>query len=149
MKDALNNELLRSYANINKAYFQLLKVDAERMGITVVQLKTMYRISAHPNTGLGELAEILRLTKSTVSGVIDRLVHQGLVERTIPSTDRRAVNLKLTDKGQETLKQLFEGKTVVSEKMHKIMNMPKEDINKLLSLNNQILSILTAREDIY
>lgn len=149
MKDALNNELLRSYANIHKAYFQLLRLDAERLGITVVQLKTMYRISTHSNTGLGELAEILRLTKSTVSGVIDRLVHQGLVERTIPSTDRRAINLKLTDKGQEILKQLFEEKSIVSAKIHKIMSLPKEDIDKLLALNNQILTILTAREDIF
>jgi len=149
MRDALNNELLRSYANIHKAYFQLLKLDAEKLGITVVQLKTMYRISTHPNAGLGEIAEVLRLTKSTVSGVIDRLVHQGLVERTIPETDRRAINLRLTDAGQNILDQLFEGKSVVSAKIQQILSLPKEDLDKLLVLNNQILSILTAREDIY
>jgi len=149
MRDALNNELLRSYANIHKAYFQLLKLDAEKLGITVVQLKTMYRISTHPNAGLGEIAEVLRLTKSTVSGVIDRLVHQGLVERTIPETDRRAINLRLTDAGQNILDQLFEGKSVVSAKIQQILSLPQEDLDKLLALNNQILSILTAREDIY
>ena len=76
-----NNQLLDSFSEINKAIYKLLKKEADQYGITVVQLKALYRISSSPNMGLGELSEKLRLTNSTVSGVIDRLVQHELVER--------------------------------------------------------------------
>ncbi|MCE4050522.1 MULTISPECIES: MarR family transcriptional regulator [Bacillaceae] len=147
MKEALNNELIRSYARISKAYYQLLKEDADRMGLTAVQLKALYRVSFQPNISLGELADKLRLTKSTVSGVIDRLVQQDMIERTTQTTDRRAVNLHLTKLGNEKLEALMHSDSVVARKIKEIMQFPDEDIQKLLELNNKILTILNSKED--
>ncbi|MFT8320849.1 MAG: MarR family transcriptional regulator [Bacillus sp. (in: firmicutes)] len=142
MKATFNNELIRSFANINKAYYHLLKMDADRMDLTVVQLKALYRISYCPSISLGELAENLRLTKSTVSGVIDRLVQRDFVSRTTQVNDRRAINLQLTETGSSKLKELVEKDSIVAQRVKEVMELPEEDIQKMLDLNEKILTIL-------
>lgn len=91
----LNNEILESFSEINRAIYRIVKMDADRLGITVVQLKALYFISLNPNIGLGDLAEQLKLTNSTVSGVIDRLVQQKKVERVVPPENRRSILIHL------------------------------------------------------
>ena len=51
-----------------------------------------------------EFADETTLTKSGATRFIDRLEKAGLVERVKCPTDRRAYNLRLTDKGKATQK---------------------------------------------
>ncbi|MGJ7912730.1 MarR family winged helix-turn-helix transcriptional regulator [Neobacillus sp. LXY-1] len=143
----LNNELLDSFAEINRAIYRLIKKDADRAGITVVQLKALYFISLHQEVGLGELADKLKLTNSTVSGVIDRLVQQELVERLVPPENRRSVSIKLTDKGEAILKELFSNHSILVNRIKQVMDLPKEEINHLLRLHKLILSVLITEEE--
>ncbi|OIK15571.1 hypothetical protein BIV60_09085 [Bacillus sp. MUM 116] len=142
----LNNEILESFSEIKRAIYKIVKTDADRVGITVVQLKTLHLISINPNIGLGDLAEKLKLTNSTVSGVIDRLVCQDLVERAVPPENRRAVSIYLTNKGKGILK-FFMSNSLLIKKMNQILNMPEEDIKQLLQLHKNLLSILYIEEE--
>ncbi len=144
---ALNNEVLESFLEINKAIYRLVKKEADRLGITVVQLKTLYKISNNPDIGLGELAEKLRLTNSTVSGVIDRLVHSGLVERVIPPENRRSVSIHLTQKGKVMLEELTVSDTILTQKIKGLMDLPAEEIRHLLRLHKLVLEKLTIGEE--
>ncbi|MGG5254175.1 MarR family winged helix-turn-helix transcriptional regulator [Neobacillus sp. SM06] len=144
---ALNNEILESFLEINKAIYRLVKKEADRMGITVVQLKALYKISNNPDVGLGELAEKLRLTNSTVSGVIDRLVHSGLVERVIPPENRRSVSIHLTQKGKAMLEELTVSDTILTKKIKGLMDLPAEEIQHLLRLHKLVLEKLTIEEE--
>lgn len=143
----LNNEILESFSKMNKAIYRLLKKDADEQGVTVVQLKAMYRISSNPHISLGELAEKLRLTNSTVSGVIDRLVHSGLVERVVPPENRRIISLHLTDKGHEILADLHSGNSILVQRLNAILELPEEEIQHLLRLHKLVLSMLTLEEE--
>ncbi|MHA7985771.1 MarR family winged helix-turn-helix transcriptional regulator [Rathayibacter sp. CAU 1779] len=49
---------------------------------------------------MNELATLLELDKSSVSGLVDRAVRRGLVLRTPSATDRRSVRVALTDTGK-------------------------------------------------
>jgi DNA-binding MarR family transcriptional regulator len=142
-----SNEILDSFFAINKAIYRLLKKEADRAGITVVQLKALYRISLNPNIGLGELAEKLRLTNSTVSGVIDRLVHSGLVERIVPPENRRAVSIHLTENGINLLSELTSEESNVMKKINSVMEIPEEEVQHLLRLHTLVLSKLTLEEE--
>jgi MarR family transcriptional regulator, organic hydroperoxide resistance regulator len=144
---ALNNDILESFYEIHKAIYKLMKIDADRLGVTAVQLKALYRISSNPNISLGDLAEKLRLTNSTVSGVIDRLVQSGLVERIVPPENRRSVLIHLTESGRELLKSLLEGDSILINKVNELMNLPKEDIETLLRLHKIVLFKLTHEEE--
>lgn len=142
-----NNTLLDSFYEINKAIYRLLKKEAERFGLTVVQLKALYQISVNPNMGLGELAEKLRLTNSTVSGVIDRLVHSGLVERVIPPENRRSISIHLSEKGQKLLNDVINDDSTLMKKLNNIMEIPEEEIQHLLQLHQLVLSKLISEEE--
>jgi len=147
MNGSLNNELIRSYARINKAYNHLVQLDAKKLDLTAVQLKTLYRIYFQPNIGIGELATKLSLTKSTVSGIIDRLSQRELIERTIPEENRRSVNIQLTEEGQQVMQQYFAGTSILANKVREVMQLPEEEINKILELNGKILAILMETEE--
>ncbi|CAI9394987.1 MarR family winged helix-turn-helix transcriptional regulator [Niallia sp. Sow4_A1] len=147
MNGSLNNELIRSYSRIHKAYNHLVQLDANKLDLTAVQLKTLYRIYFQPDIGIGELATKLSLTKSTVSGIIDRLSQRQLIERTIPEDNRRAVNIQLTEEGHSIMKQYFAGTSTLSKKVKEVMELPEEEINKILELNGKILAILSEIEE--
>ncbi len=132
-----------SFFQINKAYNRLVKSDAERLGITPVQLKALYRINFNPNISLGELAEKLKLTNSTVSGVIDRLVHSGLVERVAAPGDRRSVSIRLTEEGRKRLDQFNSSDSILMKKIKEVLDLPEEEISHLLRLHQLVLDKLT------
>lgn len=142
-----NNALLDSFSEINKAIYRLLKREAERYGLTVVQLKALYRLSISPDIGLSNLAEKLRLTNSTVSGVIDRLVHSELVERVIPPENRRAVSIHLTEKGKKLLQDVMNEDSILMKKLNNVLELPEGELQHLLQLHQLVLSKLLLEEE--
>jgi len=96
---------------------------------------------------LRELAENMRLTNSTVSGVIDRLVNQKLVDRVTSPHDRRAVTLQLTPECEDKITKLFESDSILIEKLNQIQQFPQDEIQKLLHLHERILETLTIKEE--
>ena len=50
--------------------------------------------------GMNELAKLLELDKSSVTGLVDRAARRGLVERVPSIEDRRATRVRLTDHGR-------------------------------------------------
>lgn len=52
---------------------------------------------------MNELASRILASKSGLTRVIDRMEEEGLVERTRPLADRRAIEVVMTPKGREAL----------------------------------------------
>jgi DNA-binding MarR family transcriptional regulator len=50
-----------------------------------------------------DLASILERSPNSISMLVDRMVKAGLVKRTRDRTDRRVVNVSLTDKGKKAI----------------------------------------------
>ncbi len=51
----------------------------------------------------GEIARIMLRASQTVTGLVDRLEAQGLVERQVDSRDRRKANVRITASGERRL----------------------------------------------
>lgn len=76
--------------------------------LTVQQLKALVVII----TGSGDMtaqriAEVLQVSLATVSGIVDRLVGHGVVDRVPDDRDRRARLLVATDRGREIFHSLM------------------------------------------
>ena len=73
--------------------------------ITVGQMRVLSAVSALSNNGealmLKTLADKVKLTSGAVSLIVDSLVKRDLLERCHSETDRRAVNIRLSEKGQD------------------------------------------------
>ncbi|MEV6109268.1 MarR family transcriptional regulator [Streptomyces sp. NPDC051940] len=67
-------------------------------GITSQQGQLLCVLMARPR-GMGELGPMLRLAKSSLTGLVDRTARRGLVRREPDPEDGRAVRLALTDEG--------------------------------------------------
>jgi|YelNatPaOPRAMG01_1025707.scaffolds.fasta_scaffold41282_1 DNA-binding MarR family transcriptional regulator len=81
------------------------------LNLTVPQLKSLFFIANHQDTSPGKLAVALGVTPANVTGIIDRLVEQGLVFRKENPNDRRALALRVTEKGEALLANLRERRT--------------------------------------
>ena len=74
--------------------------------VTPVQFAAMVSIELHPGIDQATLAGMIAHDRTTITGVIDRLVQKNMVTRAVSSTDRRARQLTLTDEGERTLRKI-------------------------------------------
>lgn len=66
--------------------------------LTDAQAQILCTLADRPH-GMAELASLLGLERSSLTGLVDRAAQRGLVARTSHPTDRRAVIVALTPKG--------------------------------------------------
>ena len=68
----------------------------------------LFLLDAAPN-GLApnQLAEKAGITRATVTGLLDGLQREDLIERKIDLQDRRALNIHLTPQGKQTAQQVI------------------------------------------
>lgn len=137
-------ELFTSFREVNQAYYQAIQHITKSNGITPIQFFTLRMLSDHPNIGLSELAERIRSTSSTASGIIDRMVKAGWVSREIPDTDRRSVELKLTGEGEEMCRRIEEIRT---SRLSALTAIPQEDHTHLLRILGNISHILQKTKE--
>lgn len=54
----------------------------------------------------GEVADVLKISRTTVTGVLDRLEADSLITRTLDPQDRRSFVLAMTDAGRDLVRQI-------------------------------------------
>ena len=82
---------------------------AQGAGVTPQQHQALLAIKGFPESRsitVGELAERLQIRHHSAVGLVDRLVLKRLVARKQHATDRRQVDLALTELGDSTLEKL-------------------------------------------
>lgn len=78
------------------------------LNLTITQLKSLFFINFEGHSNSKMLAQALNVTPPNVTGIIDRLVEQGLVSREENPENRRMQLLKVTEKGVTLLSELNE-----------------------------------------
>src|SRR6266508_2068625 len=81
--------------------------DAAQPDLTMRQVLALYLLLEAPRR-VGELARELNVTISSASGLVDRLVAAGLVEREHGTADRRLVVCRLSDQGRRELEAFLQ-----------------------------------------
>ena len=71
--------------------------------ITPSQLKLLKLVSLTETQTIGSVAAFLAVSAAAASKAVDRLVRKGLLARREGATDRRYINLALTDSGRRRL----------------------------------------------
>ncbi len=78
--------------------------------ITPQQILAMEILYHHQDLKMKDLATSLSVSMATMTGIVDRLVRQNLVERNLDQNDRRSIKAHLTPKGRTLLKKIIEKK---------------------------------------
>jgi DNA-binding MarR family transcriptional regulator len=109
--------------------------------LTIAQLKSLFFIRNQGSTNLGTLAAALGVTPTNTTGIIDRLVKQGLVSRTENPENRRMLLLRVTDKGEELVAKLRERRRSYLSEVLQSMS-----VDELTTLAQGLASLVKAAE---
>jgi DNA-binding MarR family transcriptional regulator len=100
-----------------------------KLDVPMAQLKSLFIIANKPDTNFKMLAQDLGVTSGNVTGIVDRLVEQGLVSRNLDTGDRRVIHLEATEKGLDLLANLMEAQT--KHMSHILTHMSLEELTSL------------------
>ena len=79
----------------------------ERFGTTLPRFDLLSQLERHPaGLKMNELSRLLMVTGGNVTGIVDQLVKEGLVERVDDAADRRAWRVKLTRAGGKAFAEM-------------------------------------------
>lgn len=100
--------VLADFRHALRRFQAFSEAQAAAVGLTPQQHQCLLAIKAAPADGatVGFLAERLILKPHSASGLVDRMVSLGLLDRVASPADRRAINLRLTDKAEQLLSGL-------------------------------------------
>lgn len=116
---------------------RLTKEQAARHGLTGPQLSVAKILEDLGDLSLSELSEKINAQNSTVTGIVDRMEREGLVERKRSSDDRRVVHIRLTRKGHELARSLnFEPFEIFRSAFERALT--REELGQLLTLLDKI-----------
>ena len=72
--------------------------------VTFAQMKIMWILAAHGKLSMSQIAEIIGVSRATISSIVDRLVKSKFVSRKIDAEDRRITRLCLIGSGKRFIK---------------------------------------------
>lgn len=74
-----------------------------RQGVSMSQLHVMWMLERHGELSMSRLAEMLDVSLSNATGLVDRMEERGMVDRVRIPDDRRAVHVRISDRGRQLL----------------------------------------------
>ena len=154
-------EFSRRYPNMNpsaiKACAALLRTGSELLtafeailghhGLSQGRFLTLIVMNRNPDEAASpsSLAEKVGVKRATMTGLLDRLERDDLIERRADQQDRRKIGVRLTPKGRQVLAEMLPD---YYRRVAKIMtNLTEKDRLELMTLLgkvNQGLSALSA-----
>jgi DNA-binding MarR family transcriptional regulator len=96
-------------ADFRAAMNQVKCASSERLvrkGISMAQLHILYTLQRSGEMPMSRLADVLQVSLSNATGLIDRIEERGFVERTRVPEDRRIVMIQVTDAGRRMLEEV-------------------------------------------
>ena len=104
--DVKTGDLSELCITLGRAMYRQADRFLSAYGLTPSQFDILTVLSDEGAIPLNRLSERLCCACSNVTGLVDRLERDGLVNRERSSEDRRVILLDLTDKGREILKSV-------------------------------------------
>jgi DNA-binding MarR family transcriptional regulator len=117
---------------------------AESHGLSEGRMGVMFRLYRGGACALGDLAGELDTTPRNVTGLVDHLERDGLVERVPDTEDRRSVRASLTPAGKERIESIW--KEGIERQFEVVREMSKEDLAQLRHLC--LMLVESARKEL-
>jgi len=116
----------------------------KQLDITVTQLRVLFILRERPGAPAGFLADRLRVTPPTVTGLVDRLVRMGFVRREEDPEDRRLVRNYLTDRGLRVVGEVErEGRAFLGTVLNRLT---AEQLDRLVAALEDLVAAAEATE---
>jgi DNA-binding MarR family transcriptional regulator len=109
-----------------------------KMGdLSLTQFRVLFHLNADGPYKATELADKVQVTSGAVTGIADRMIERGWIERERDGIDRRVVLLRITPAGRQLLESLLESQQETIAAFFK--GLPHEDIEHLKRIFTKLL----------
>lgn len=129
--------LFNTMMQFGKLITQQAKESHEERNATMLQFAALSLLKGKPYQPIGDLADCLKLSKSSTTQLIERLVHAGFVKRDSDREDLRITRIVLTPTGES---EIIQQKKKMLEKTGKLFSkVPGKDIKELIRIYSIVI----------
>ncbi len=141
---SLEDQVIAALRRITRAIDLHSRILLKRCGLTSPQLAALQAIQRMQPVNVGAVARDIHLGHATVTGILTRMEDRGLVVRTRGSHDRRSVQVELTEKGNEIVKQ---APSPLQDRFHhELSRLHEWERTMILGTLQRIASMMDAEE---
>lgn len=116
--------------------------------VSYQQLNVLYYVRAE-DASMADIARVLGVAPTVITGLVDRLESRGLIRRESHPTDRRRIQLVLTEKGLEISQRVEREITARIEKQVGMLSPERQaNLREGLSLFEQLTTELEGQEEL-
>lgn len=127
---------------VAREFFKHEKSGFVEMNMTMPQFLVLVLLHKHGKSSMSYVASELGVTTAAMTGVVERLVRDGFIDREHDKDDRRVVNITLTPKGSKSTKAILENRKKMI--MNMFSSISQEDRGKYLEILTRIRDSLKA-----
>jgi DNA-binding MarR family transcriptional regulator len=133
-------QLMELFHQINREIFKRLLPIFREKKLSVVELSVLMRMNRQQICYATELARMVGIPTSTVTGILDRLEKRGLLKRKQDPNDRRSIQVRATAKTKDYIAELM---TPMQDMLRAAFgSLPSSRTQSLLQDLRSILQIL-------
>jgi MarR family 2-MHQ and catechol resistance regulon transcriptional repressor len=130
---------LRELAKTYQAFCTYDEPHIRELGLTPPQFDVLCTLGNTSGMFMHQLAEKTLVTKGTLTGIVDRLEHKGLVRREVPPENRRCFLIVLTPEGERLFQEAFPAHIAyLKERFDQLNTTELEQIHSALQRLRQI-----------
>ena len=139
-------EALAALRTASHAFRTVMDRWLERHGLSESRMGVLWRLRHKDSITLGDLAQDLDVSPRNITGLVDHLEADGLVERFPDAEDRRATRVRLVAAGKQ---KLFDIKTEMVDQQHGLVaDFTNDELQQLRHLCLKLARNLTATKEL-
>lgn len=134
-------KLAENLLSMGPLIFKKLTKGFHTLGISKLQLELLFMIWKNGGQPMTYYSEQMMVSKPNLTVMTDRVIKEGLIERSLDPDDRRVVTLKITKKGEDFLREHRE--KVLQEMTSRLDAFEDADVRRLNELLEEMKTIFT------
>ncbi len=128
---------------IHRYTMKSLQKTAEEHGVTIPQIRVIGDVYAHKTVSIKQLSQNLKMTQSTVSDIVDRLIAKELLVKRPNQKDKRLVDISLAPSLVEKIDESIS--EVTNQSLIGVMNLLTQEEQEIVEKGMKLL-VSAAKE---
>ncbi|MFH0918685.1 MAG: MarR family transcriptional regulator [Candidatus Omnitrophota bacterium] len=130
---------------IMRGFIHRLHSDVYKGKVTLPQLLILDLLNRRGGSKMTDLAKDMKVTTAASTGIVQRLVLLGYVQREFDQSDRRIIRIKLTARGAELFKRITQQRSQLITKI--FSQISENDRGEYLRILTQVKEVLGKEEN--
>lgn len=106
MEKISSYDVWREFLRTWKTWYKASEKNLISMGVSTVEYRILKNLTERGSLPMIELANINMVTQGWITGVVDKLEELGYVSRERSDTDRRVINITVSNRGKAFFKKI-------------------------------------------